>query len=670
MAVLSKLLVALGLDATDYQKGLDQVGSTTKTKLTSLGGTLAGMGTKAKALGTGLTAGVTLPIVAMGVKAIDAASDLDESMSKATVVFGDATEAVVAFSEGSAEALGLSQQEALEAAGTYGNLFVSMGLGQDVAADMSTGLVTLASDLASFNNSMPEEALDALRAGLTGETEPLKRFGVNMTAAGVAAKALELGLADVVVDGEKVHGLTLDLADAQGKAADALAEHGDRSAEYAQAAQKVAEVKSKLVEASKGEVQELTSAQKAQAIYALVMEQTATAQGDFVRTSDGLANSTRIAKAQLADAGATMGTNLLPIGLQVVQFVSDLIDKFSNMSPETQKTILVVAGLAAAIGPLLLGFGGLMSVLGPLLPVIGAVGGVLGTVAAVIGGPLLLVIGLIAGAIALLALAWNNNWFGIRDTLTEIWETWIKPALETLITWFQETIPIAIQVLSDFWNNVLLPAIEGVWEFIETHLFPIFMALANVAIAAVEKGIEILAGIWENVLKPALEIVWEFIDENILPIFHEIATVIHDTLGKAFEWLEKHVLEPATAAFEAVGGAIQAVVGWLNDLAIKIANFTLPDWLTPGSPTPLEMGVRGISDAIHELSTREIPRLEKAMAGLSNYSAVVGVGAGAGRGPAGDQYQIYNQTAGAAAVSWAIIEDRRRRRLNASMGGS
>ena len=669
MAVLSKLLVALGLDATDYQKGLEGIGSTTKSKLTALGGTFSTMGSQAKKLGTGLTAGVTLPIVAMGVKAVDMASDLDESMSKATVVFGDATEAVIAFSDGSAEALGLSQQEALEAAGTYGNLFVSMGLGQDVAADMSTGLVTLASDLASFNNAIPAEALDALRAGLTGETEPLKRFGVNMTAAGVAAKALELGLADVVVDGEKVHGLTLDLADAQGKAADALKEHGASSAEYAQAAHKVAEIKTKLVEASKGEVQELTSAQKAQAIYALVMEQTATAQGDFARTSDGLANSTRIAKAQLADAAATMGGQLLPIGLKVVQFVSDLIDKFTNLSPETQKTILVVAGLAAAIGPLLLGVGSLMSAIGAILPIIGAAAGAMGALNLSML-PIILVIGLIVAAIALLYLAWTNNWFGIRDTLTEVWETYLKPALETLIAWFQETIPVALQFLADVWNNVLLPAITAIWDFLNTYILPIFSALANVAIAVLKAELEILASIWENVLKPALEVIWSFIQGSIIPIFDKVATVIRDTLGPAFQWLEDHVLGPVASAFEAVKGAISGIVSLLNRVADAISSMDwskLPKWLIPGSPTPLELGVRGINSAVSELARVQLPRLERAMAGLGNYSAIMGTGPGGG--PTGDNYQIYNQSAGTAAVSWAIIEDRRRRRLNASMGG-
>ena len=59
-----------------------------------------------------------------------------------------------------------------------GNMLVPMGIGRKKAAEMSKQLVELAADMASFNNASPEETLDALRSGLAGETEPLRKFGV------------------------------------------------------------------------------------------------------------------------------------------------------------------------------------------------------------------------------------------------------------------------------------------------------------------------------------------------------------------------------------------------------------------------------------------------------------------------------------------------------------
>ncbi|MDP5182182.1 hypothetical protein QOZ88_05995 [Blastococcus sp. BMG 814] len=187
---------------------------------------------------------------------ITAATDLSESTSKIGVVFGGASQQVLDFAANASSAFGQSRGQALEAAGTFGNLLRSLGLTEQASAEMSTSMVGLASDLASFNNTDPAEALDALRAGLTGETEPLKKFGVNLNDATLKAKALELGLSD-------------------GKAT-------------------------------------LDASAKAQAAYALVMEQTSLAQGDFARTSAGLANQQRILGAQWTDVSANIGGLFVP----------------------------------------------------------------------------------------------------------------------------------------------------------------------------------------------------------------------------------------------------------------------------------------------------------------------------------------------------------------------
>lgn len=206
-------------------------------------------------------------IVAGFRSAIEGASDLSESTSKVNVVFGEASASVLAFADDAAKGLGQSEAQALEATGTFGNLLRSVGLAEDDAAKFSTTMVTLASDLASFNNTSATEALDALRSGLVGETEPLKRFGVNMNEAALKAKALELGLSD-------------------GKAV-------------------------------------LDSNAKAQAAYAVIMEQTSLAQGDFARTSGGLANQSKILGAQWTELTTTAGKELLPAVTGFVSFLND-----------------------------------------------------------------------------------------------------------------------------------------------------------------------------------------------------------------------------------------------------------------------------------------------------------------------------------------------------------
>ena len=215
----------------------------------------------------GLVAGAG--VVSLFKDAVDGASDLGESTSKVNVVFGEASASVLAFGDDSAKAFGQSEAQALAAAGTFGNLLRSVGLNEEKAAQFSTTMVGLASDLASFNNTTVDEALDALRAGLVGETEPLKRFGVNLNDATLKAKALELGLSD-------------------GKAT-------------------------------------LSATAKAQAAYALILKDTALAQGDFARTSDGLANEQRIMAAQWEELTTSVGEKALPAVTKFVEVTNDTL---------------------------------------------------------------------------------------------------------------------------------------------------------------------------------------------------------------------------------------------------------------------------------------------------------------------------------------------------------
>jgi phage-related protein len=189
--------------------------------------------------------------------AVGAASDLSESTSKVGVVFGDASQQVLDFAANASSAFGQSRGQALEAAGTFGNLLRSIGLTEDASAKMSTSMVGLASDLASFNNTDPAEALDALRAGLTGETEPLKRYGINLNDATLKQEAMRLGL------------------DTSGST--------------------------------------LSANTKAQAAYSLIMSQSSLAQGDFLRTSQGLANQQRIMASQWTDLSANIGGLFVPM---------------------------------------------------------------------------------------------------------------------------------------------------------------------------------------------------------------------------------------------------------------------------------------------------------------------------------------------------------------------
>lgn len=351
------------------------------TKLNEIGGKLQGFGAK-------LTLGVTTPLVALGMKAVSAASDLSETTSKVEVMFGKQAAAIGAWGDTAAKSMGQSKTAAMAAAADFSILGKAAGLSGVDLADFSTEFVELASDLASFSNTSPEEAIVAIGAALRGESEPIRKYGVLLNQASIEAKAVQMGLIDV--GGE------------------------------------------------------LTQQAKMLATTALVYEQTSDAQGDFARTSDGLANQQRILKAKLGDVAAELGTKLLPIALRVVEGVSALIDRFSNLSPGLQKTILILGGVAAAAGPVITVIGTIAKAVGFLLPLIGggagftAILGGLGTALSVLTGP----IGLVIAAVGLLTAAWIKDWGGIR--------TKTKEALSDIGAWLGDT----ARKLGDWWNDL------------------------------------------------------------------------------------------------------------------------------------------------------------------------------------------------------------------------
>jgi hypothetical protein len=251
----------------------------------------------------------------------------------------------------------------------------------------------------------------------------------------------------------------------------------------------------------------------------------------------------------------------------------------------------------------------------------------------------------------------SNLWGWLQEkvpmaiqTLSAFWTGTLLPAIQAAIGFFQSNVvPVlstvagvissvlgaAVATLSAYWQNILLPALQAVWGFIQGSIIPLFNAVAEVAGAVLGKAIEALAGLWQNVLQPALSAVWGVIENNILPVFQKVADFVKENIGPVLEQLGNAILPPIQGAFEGISGAIETVVGWLGDLAERIRNIELPDWLTPGSPTPFEIGLRGIGEAMRELSRVRVPSLSAELRQMYEVEAVgqpemIAVGAGGG----------------------------------------
>lgn len=249
-----ELLVRIVGDDRDLQRALGN----TDRRLASLDSRTQTFGKNiSRAFGA---AGVTLGTAAVfaGIqRSVGAASDLNEQVSRTEVILGESAQESIQWSQTTASSFGISQRAALAANATFAGLFQTVGVGQEKAGELSRSLVQLAADLASLQNSSPEEALVALRSGLAGEAEPLRRFNIFLTETRVQQEA--------------------------------LAQSGKRA------------------------TSELTAQEKTLARYTLILRDSLPAQGNFSATSGELANQQRILRAQFDDLSANLGNVLVPV---------------------------------------------------------------------------------------------------------------------------------------------------------------------------------------------------------------------------------------------------------------------------------------------------------------------------------------------------------------------
>jgi hypothetical protein len=291
MAGNRTLKLSILADVDDLNKKLKQANNDVESSASKLSdfGKKAGVAFAAAAAAAGAMA------IKIGVDAVKAASDLSETISKVGVLFGDTSKDIEKFADGAASSLGQTRQQALNAAATFATFGKAAGLsGQDLSK-FSIDFVKLSSDLASFNNTSPEQAINAIGSALRGEAEPLRAYGVLLDDASLRQAALELGIINTTKNA-------------------------------------------------------LTPQQKVLAAQELIYRQTGAAQGDFERTSEGLANKTRILTAQLENAKVTIGEALLPIVLELATLFSD-------------KVIPIVESVADAFGSKKDGLGGTLTTL-------------------------------------------------------------------------------------------------------------------------------------------------------------------------------------------------------------------------------------------------------------------------------------------------------------------
>lgn len=615
---------------------------------------VGGIGGSLKGLGGILAGAFAVDQIISGIgSVITAASDLGESINAVEVTFGNASDGVLELGENAATALGLSQVEFNQLAVRFSAFAETIaGPGGNVSNTLDE-LTTRASDFASVMNLEVSEAAQLFQSGLAGETEPLRQFGVDLSAASVQAFAYANGIAEA------------------------------------------------------GE--ELSEEQKVQARYQSLLEQTAKTQGDFANTSDSLANRQRIMGAEwenlqadigqafvpAAEAGLGilsgllpvirnvsdfLGNNLAPAIQDVTNFIGSLfsglqgsgeqfagfqsalssigdtfLSLFDSIRPLFDQLISVAVPALSEIGSLITGtlvpafaefFEFIRPVLEFLIRIIGEslIGAFEGAVN-IIKGAIKIISGILKAFVALFTGDWSGLWDAVKQIFSGAWDA-IKGIFQVALNiGIIKGLRVGLKVIRKIW--------DAAWKFISKIVRTVFRAIVSV----IRGGIRIVRGIFSFFFNLGRSVGRGFQNAfNVIrSIMGRIASFIRgiaSRIGGFFRGIWDNITAGARGALNGAIGIINNLISGVNTLIRGFNNLPGPDiglipsipFLQQGAvvtgPTLAMVGEGNESEAVLPLSRLQalldFTSLELARSGIQSIINRSNIGAGT----AGESVQV------------------------------
>lgn len=491
---------------------------------------------KFKSVGTKMSVGLTVPITAFGTYAVKMASDLNEVQNVVDTTFENSSETINKFAKSAAEQFGISELSAKQFTGTMGAMLKSMGLGNKDITDMSIALSGLAGDMASFYNLDPEEAFEKLRSGISGETEPLKQLGINMSVVNLEAFAMSKGIT---------------------KSYDSM-----------------------------------TQAEQATLRYQYIMETTADAQGDYSKTADSTANKTRTTMLQFQTLSAELGQQLLPIVNDVLGALQSVIKWFNNLDASGKRVVLILGGIALAIGPVATAIGGLITIGTGISKIteamkkwevvtkLQAVATKAMTIAqgalnAVMNmNPISLIIIAIVALIAIIVLLWTKcEWFrdGVMAVINAIWSV-----IQTVATFIGNIFQTVFNVVSGVFNaiwSVVQTVFNFIWTIVQNYVnfwITVWSTIFNVVST-------VLTTIW-NTIQSVFNFIWGIISgviNSIISAFRNVANIVKSV----FTSVKNAISNLFSGVVNIIKAPINGLIGLINGVIKGLNKIKMPDWV-------------------------------------------------------------------------------------------
>lgn len=589
-----------------------EASSTALAKLGQAGEMLEKAGDKIADVGTTLTTHVTVPVMAAGTAAVKTAADFDSAMSKVAAVSGATGDELDALRDKAREMGAKTKFSASEAAdamnymamagwktgdmleGIEGIMNLAAASGEDLAttSDIVTDALTAfgltAADSGHFADVLATASSNAnTNVSMMGETFKycapvagslgfscedtaqaiglMANSGIKSTQAGTSLRSIMTALAgDVKFCGDAFGEMEIATTNQDGSMrelndilADCRVAFAQMSeSEQASAAQSLVGKNAMsgflaLMNAAPGDIDKLqnaiaTCSDEVDGYNGVTEKMAAVMQ-------DNLGGQLTILKSQLQELAISFGEILMPAIRSIVSRIQGLIDKFNALSPAAKETIVKVALVAAALGPLLVvvgktmvGVGKLMKFVSNLPTIIAGAKAAFTSFGAVIGGisaPVVAVIAVVAALVAAFVHLWRTN-EDFRNKITAIWEQ-----IKSIFSGFCQGIVDRINALGFDFKNIT-EVIKAVWDGLCKFLKPIFegqfqqiantfKAVTDIILSILDIFVGIFTGDWSRVwdgIKGIFSAVWNFIKDTLKNALNMICGIFGTDLGEVKEF--------------------------------------------------------------------------------------------------------------------------------------
>ena len=533
----------IDVDVKDAVNSLKKVDSGVKES----GNVLDGFTSKLGGIAKGIAAAFSVKaIVDFGKKCLNAASDVEEMENKFNVVFDGMTEEVDSWADTFSDAIGRNKNEIKTYLADNQNMFVGMGMTREAGAEMSEQLVSLALDLASFNNLNEADAVEKMSKAIMGETESAKGLGAVLN--------------------DNTRAMAMEVLGYEGK------------------------------------FQSLTEAEKMQVNYQAILMQSTDAVGDAERSANSYANQIRRTKAKMEEFTQTLGSYFLPVATNVITAFGNMVDgaigfveKVADGMGKAREEFEATGEYTNALDVLI------QEVFGVSMPdtffymvesIIGFFQTLWGTVVEIwntVGVPIFEVITQVWNTLKDNSDIFFNAISTAFDIMTQaikiVWETILKPVFDFVMEivgvlgdYFEEhfgemaaIFDEFVSIVKDFWERVLKPVLEAIGGFISNTLLPIFKTVfENGILPTIKNTFNGIKDLWDNSLKPIFTGIIDFVQGVFTGNWKQAWDGVVQALGGVWSGITSVIKAPLNAVIGLINSAINA----MNGLSVSI-----PDWV-------------------------------------------------------------------------------------------